>query len=800
MIIIVQNIKASLRNARKNAVMSFAKLFGLSISFAVMLIAAGYVIYETSFDKFVPDHKQIYRCLMQGAFNNQDADFAVTSPEMANAIVSKIPEITEAVRIFYRGEHAVFNENEIYSSGSFYLADHNFFTFFSVPIITEMDNPLVSQNNITISNNLAFTLFGSANAALGESVEIGGDKYTVTGIFNDLPKNFHLRMDIIGSLQLLDPDEAGWGEQSYYTYFKTTSPDVTTEELNFKITKTVFSYPHFDVDVANAKTIEDFMLDPGNYLLFTAEHLTDIRFSNHKFDCAETSNKTYLYGAIFLAILVLVISSANFINLTIASISTRYKEIGIKKTTGAGTRDIVWCFITDLTLHFLVGFVLAIYIYHLAKHRILEYIGIDIVLSNKVLYATIGIVFIGLLIISIASHIIPVVLMAKTKSLNLIKNEKPIKNGISGRSVFLLLQFIIAGLIILCSFIVNKQINYMVSKDRGYDSENVIILDLWELNRDSRRSFIEELKSYSSIQSVATSSEYFGRDIGMTDAYFEQKAEGTYFHTTRLSVDAEFLKTFNLNLVQGRWFDKSKKTDSDALVLNEAAVKLYSGNESLLGKTVLLGHTNSYEVIGVVKDFNFRSLHHVIQPLVIRLVDNSGIVYVKVNGNQIAEALGVIRNQWDQFNIPIPYTYTFHNEVVARHYAKDQQAKRLLLVLTFIAISIACVGLYAISYFSIVRRTKEIGIRKVNGAKIWQVMLMLNMDFVKWVAIAFVIATPIAYFAMDKWLQNFAYRTPLSWWVFALAGLLALVIALLTVSWQSWLAARRNPVEALRYE
>jgi putative ABC transport system permease protein len=797
--LIFRNFKSTLRNARKKSVMSLAKLFGLSISFAVVLLVAGYVYYETSFDKCIPDHELIYRCLMQGQLNDQDADFAVTSPEMAAAIVAEIPEITEAIRIRYRGEPDIMNKDEVFTPGPLYFADPGFFSFFSIPVITELENPLANNDNVVISGSLAQKLFGSANTALGESIEIRGEKAIVTGVFKDLPGNFHLRIELIQSLQKSNPDQVGWGSQEYFTYFKTSRQDIDLDELNFKISKTVYTHYDSRIDGARAETMEDLKHYPEMYMLFTAERLTDIHFSNHKFDWAVTSSRVYLYGAIILVILVLVISSANFINLTIADISTRLKDIGIKKTVGAKTRDIVWYFLHESLIYFSACFIVALLIYDLARDPILAFLDIEIALSSFEFYIILSIVLIALLLVSIISHIAPVFLIARTKTLCLVKNDRPVKKGFSFRNGFVLLQFILAALVVLTSFIVSRQVNFMITGDRGYDTTNVIMLNMWAMNPETRRSFIGELKSHGPIKSISTSDEFFGEDIGMTGAFFDKIEEENYFHTTRLPVDAEFFNTFNMELIEGRFFEKDMQTDYNAVILNQSAAKIYAGNGTLPGKKVFLGDI-SYEVIGIVKDFNFRSLHHPIQPMVLTHVDNFGIVYVKVDGNQIAESLGIIRSLWDQFNIPIPYKYTFHDEVVARHYHMDQQAKRLLLVLLVISCAIACVGLYAISFFSIVKRTKEIGIRKVNGAKVREVMVMLNLDFIRWVAVAFMIAVPVAWYAMDRWLQNFAYRIELSWWIFALAGLMTMVIALLTVSWQTWRAARRNPVEALRYE
>ena len=255
-----------------------------------------------------------------------------------------------------------------------------------------------------------------------------------------------------------------------------------------------------------------------------------------------------------------------------------------------------------------------------------------------------------------------------------------------------------------------------------------------------------------------------------------------------------------MKMLEGRFFEKNRQSDFEAIVLNEMAAKEYPGKGSIIGKEVIIDN-KTYHVLGVVQDFNFRSLHHKIQPLVFTRTENQGNAFIKIKNSQIPATITLLQKQWKKYNnSSSPFFYTFHDDVVAKHYIKDQQAKKLLILLSFISIAIACVGLYAISFFTIVRRTKEIGIRKVNGAKISELMKMLNMNFLKWVVLAFVVATPIVWYVMKIWLETFAYKTALSWWIFVSGGVAALGIALLTVSWQSWKAAVRNPVEALRYE
>ncbi len=794
-------LKTTIRNALKNGTLSFAKLFGLSISFAVILFAAGYVYYETSFDKCIPDHDRIYRCLMDGKVNGAQESFAVTSPEEAGAITSEIPEITEAIRIMFQGETTITYNNESNKWGRYFLADPEFFSFFNIPVKTNQITPLAANNNLIIAKSLAEKYFGSADGALDKAVKMGNEDCIITGVFDDPPKNFHLQPKLIQSLQRSNPDKAGWDSQSYYTYFKTMNPIANLDVLNFKISKVVYTHTDSDnkIDGANAKTWDDLKYAPELYVFFTSEPLTAIHFSKHKFDPAITSNKSYVFGAVFLAILILLISSINYINLTVANISTRLKDVGIRKTTGAKNQNIIRQFLFESLAFLLVGFVIAAFVYQLAEKPLTHYLNFEMALSDSRMLRITILVFIALIVFNLAAVIAPIIMLSNRKILSLIKEFKPVKGRFSVNNYSVMMQFVLSGLIILSALLVNKQINFMVNRDRGYDPHNVMMLVMWEMHPETRRSLLEELKTHDAIESVSTAKAYFGEDIGMNAAFFESQSDENYFHTTVLPVDDGFLKTFNLQMKEGRFFEKDKETDFNAAILNETALREYRGEGSMVDKDVFISN-KKYSVIGIVKDFNFRTLHHPIQPLVITHIDNSGNVSIRVKNDRITEAAGILQKLWKKYDIAVPLNYTFHDQVVAQHYVKDQQAKRLLLVLSVISIIIACVGLYAISFFRIVKRTKEIGIRKVNGANTSEVVAMLNKDFLKWVAFAFVIACPIAWLAMHKWQQSFAYKTDLSWWVFAVAGGLVIAIALLTVSWQSWRAATRNPVEALRYE
>lgn len=797
----LSNIKMVFRNAQKNSALTFAKLFGISISFAVILFAAGYVYYETSFDKFVPDKDKIFRIYMKGNLNGDEVDYAVTSAAMAQPLVHDVPEVTQATRVKPDRNADIHYHDKTIKGGSLLFADSNFFSFFHFPIQKASSTLFGSKNDIAISESLAVKLFGNADAALDKVVKLMDKDCVITGVFKDFPKNFHLQYQVVQSIEKTEPEKQPFGSQSYYTYIKTNTANPDIDKLSFQLTKTVYTHaPIGDVDGAKAKTWDDLKANDSLYLFYIAEPLTAIHFSNHKFDPAVTASKTYVYGAIILALLVLLISSINFTNLTIANLSTRLKEIGIRKTTGAFSGQIASQFLYESLIFWTIGFFLAIVLYEVGGKPLAHYLNLNIQISTILLIKIFLITFLALLLFNMLTNILPIYYVSKRKVLNLLKDEKNSHHRFTVKNSFVFLQFALSALIILSSIIVQKQISYMVNKNRGYDGNNVLMFNLYGMDDANQHSFIDELKAYAAVKDVTSSDLSFGRDDpGMTSAYFETENEENYFHTSVMHVDDEFLETFDLKMNEGRFFDTNHPTDDKAVVLNQTAANEYKKKGKSIGKELIVSNIH-FRIIGIVKDFNFRSLYHEIQPLMMLRSENNGNIFVKYRTNEISDMIAILQKQWKKYHINRPLQYEFHNTVLASQYSRDQQAKKLLLILSILSIAIAAVGLYAISLFTIISKTKEIGIRKVNGANISEVMTLLNKDFAKWVVIAFVVATPVAWYVMNLWLENFAYRTGLSWWVFALAGILSFAIALLTVSWQSYKAATRNPIDALRYE
>ncbi len=802
--------KSTLKNAFNGSVLSLTKLFGISLSFAVILLVASYVRYETSFDNFFKEKDRIFRVYMKGSIKGRDFNAAVTSAPMARGAKKEIPEIADATAIKPQGGriYTVNLKDFIFEDG-FMLADTNFFSFFQLEILSNTINPLNAKNDITISESLAKKLFGTSNLALNQPVKIkNGDKYDdfiVTGIFKDFPDNCHFKCTAVANISNLNDFNNGWGGQNFFTFIKTSSSVVNQKLLDFKLSQLVYLHsPIEGKDVKNARSVEDLKYTDDTYIYYLTEKLTDIHFSRHKFDYSATTDKTYVYGAITLALLVLLISAFNYVNLTIANFKVRAKEFGIRKTNGANTKDVILQFFSESLLFWTIGFLISLFIYYLSKDYIDTYLGFDIRLNTIETIKVVIICFVGLILFNLLINALPVIVYSKNNviSLSKIGKSSSSKKGYS-RNSFLLIQFFISAVVILCTLIVHKQINYSNTKYLGYDYKSILVLDNGGIPSNTSKALIDKIKNNVNISSISTCDRYFGgEDPGMNAFFFETAAEENFFHASFIRVNSEFIKTMNIQLSQGRFFEKDRKADEMTVVLNETAAKEYTKKDTLLGKYLMFGDDPStkFQIIGILKDFNFRSIHNPIEPLVIFNREVYNFLYIKVNNNQIAEAKMAIQSSFKELSISRSPDYSFLDEVLARSYVKDKKAMKLLMLISIISILISCFGLYAIVYFNLSRKVKEIGIRKINGAKITEVMSMINKDFLIWVLIAFIIACPVAWYLMQKWLQNFAYKTELSWWIFALAGLLTLGIALMTMSWQSWRAATRNPVEALRYE
>jgi len=506
---------------------------------------------------------------------------------------------------------------------------------------------------------------------------------------------------------------------------------------------------------------------------------------------------TYVRILSLIAIFILIIACINFMNLSTAQSARRSREIGIRKVAGAKKRNIVIQFLGESVLIVFVAVVIALILVELLLPDFNILIGkhLNVNYQNAGLY--IGLITI-VLFCGLLAGSYPALYLSSLKPVNIINGIIDKNPGNAGfRRVLVIFQFSLSVLLIICTIVVGNQLKYMQNKKLGLNIDNVGYFPFsMGMQRETLKKDLGNNPDIVSI-TIAGQNPFSIRDAeGGFDWAGKKEGDNVLFHL--LGVDVEYAKTFQLKLKEGRFFSSEFSTDATAVVINEKAVEIM-GFKNPIGEILTTSQGLKLKIIGVVKDFHFQSLHTKIEPLLMHL-DNGFFCFVRIKSDNITSTVESIKKTFKSYNLAYPLDFKFLDEDYNKLYQTEERMGKIFGYFSFLAIIISCLGLIGLSLFMTEQRTKEIGIRKVNGAHISEVMFMLNKDFVKWVAIAFVIATPFAWYVMHRWLENFAYKTELNWWIFAIAGLLALGMALLTVSWQSWKAATRNPVEALRYE
>jgi len=783
-------LKIVIRNLLKNKVDTFINMGGLAIGIAVFFLISMYSIHELSYNKFNSNNKDIYQV-------NIGKEFYTTAP-LANLMKESIPEIRSVARIDYYaggGQAPFFKVDEIGGSSktvkvkNVVFADNNFFDLFSFKVI--YGNPASALNDpysIVLTRNTSQLLFGTDNS-VGKAIHYIGDRsnlpemdMTVTAVIENIPDNSSVIFNAVASFTTLysikptgmDMD-SDWSNWMYNTF-------ALLDNQNSKIVEEKLSKLW--------KELESTYLTENEHQEISIVSLSDVPFYNN--------NKRQLIFLIqLIGIFILAIAMINFVNLTIAKSLLRAREIGIRKVIGSFRFELINQFLFESVLVSVLVAPVSLLIILLSRsyfnHITHTQISFDIIHQPLlVVYFVTGIIVIGII-----AGIYPAFYLSSFKTSSILKGEatKGKKRTFLRFGLFVF-QFVISISLIICSILISKQIDFIKDKSLGLNTANIIDFNQNQQIGQKYNVFKQRLLQNPNIISVTRTNTGLGKGLPITATYEHNGIKKTYVVTT---VDPDFIQTMEIGMLEGRDFSWEIPTDKKgAMIVNETFVKEFGLNPVL--NTELTLFNRKVKIIGVVKDFFYDSFRQKLEPSAFWYADWNSHINIKINNQNTAQSIKYITNVWNEFSPQIPFEYEFLDRTYGQLYKSEEDLQHIFTGFSVIAIIIACFGLFGLVLNSTQQRSKEIGIRKINGAKISEVLMMLNKDFVKWVAIAFVLATPIAYYAMDKWLENFAYKTSLSWWIFALAGLLALGIALLTVSWQSWKAATRNPVEALRYE
>lgn len=820
------NWKISARNLLKHKSLTSINILGLAVGLASSILILMHVAYEYSYDKNWGKADDICR-ISYTRYQNGELSFksARTLGGMAPVLKEKIPEVIGSTQLF-KDVVTVYNEDNQIADIQMYVTDSTFQSVFKLDYIDKkIDNPLIPLYSSVISERAALSLFGTTDA-VGKWFKVcQGWRFCVTGVYKDLPTNSHISFEMLLSLQ------------TYYHYYQNWD-DATASEIiknpkayiqNKRVTSWEYGYAGWYSYLllqpgADPKQIETKIAQIGvDYTQkitqnngkaeFQLQPIKSIHLNSHlDNEMKANGDRNSVMAMVFIALVILVIAWINFVNLTLIRAVEHAKSIGIRKMAGAMKKHLVFQFLTEALITNLISVFIALGLVFLLKNWFSSISNLHIIASIGWNYTLILITIIlaGVLI----SGLYPALYLSSYKAIDLFKGiHTTVTNSLDLRKILVVAQFAASIFLIAGVITVFKQISYMKSRDLGVNIERTLVTfsPPTQIGRPQRMSkltaYKEQIRQTAGVESVATSSILPGKEILWKKQDVRKVTDQP--NTTNVFayayVDYDFIPTFNLKLVAGQGFSKEENESNNTMIVNESAMKQlgYSDPSSTLNSFVKVGDKD-FKIIGVLKDYHHESLKKEIKPIILffgyKWMSDIGYYSIKVNSANLDQTISQIEKIWKQTYPEDHFQYFFLENEFNAQYKADQAFGRVFTLFTFLAIFIAAIGLFGLAVYSAKQRTKEIGVRKVNGARDSEILIMLNRNFAKWVVLAFVIATPLAWFILTKWLENFAYQTNLSWWIFALAGLISLTIAIITVTWQSWKAATRNPVEALRYE
>ncbi|MEP6844758.1 MAG: ABC transporter permease [Panacibacter sp.] len=801
--------KIAFRNLWRNKGFSAINIIGLSIGIATCLIIMLYVNNELNYDRYNEKADQMVAVYFQGNVQGEKMNEASVMPPVAQTLKKDFPEVEQATRLRDYGTPKLIYGNKSFKEDAFAFVDSNFFQVFTLTLIEgNAKTALLEPNTIVITKAVAKKYFGNEDP-MGKVISFKDGNmgsYKVTGLIDKVPVNSNFHFDLFASMASLpESKEATWMSSNFHTWL-VLAKNYDYKNLEAKLPGVVQKYMGPQMLQAMGISLAEFRKN-GNDISFHLEPITAIHLdpdSPNNLNAGGDVRNVYIFGAI--AVFMLLIACINFMNLSTAGASKRSREVGIRKVLGSLKMELVRQFLLESIIISAVALLLAIVFMYLALplFNLLTGLNLDLQFSDHPLLLPGLLLFVLLTGLLAGSY--PAFYLSSFKPVAVLKGKFTSgKKSVGLRSCLVVFQFFISIILIVGTTVVFKQLSYIQHKDVGYNKDQVLIIpDTWMLGKN-QEIFHQQLLADPRVASVSNSG-YLPAGPSDNNNFFisPEQNPGELIKTLRYDVDENYISTLGIQMLSGRNFSKEFNTDSSAVILNETAARVLGYNENAIGRSIFnsnnQGEKTSYHVIGVVKDFNFRSLHERVSPLVMSLAPNSSTLIAKLKTKDIAGLTAMLTKRWTALGAQDPLAYSFLDDRFNKTYQSEQKIGTILAIFAGLTIFVACLGLFGLAMFTAQQRTKEIGIRKVLGASVTQVTNMLSKEFLKLVFIACIIAFPLSYWAMYKWLQDFAYRTEISWWVFMVAGVVALLIALITVSFQAIKAAIANPVKSLRAE
>ena len=803
-------IKFALRNISRQKFYAIINITGLTIGLATSLLIVLYIVDEFSYDRFHADINDMYRVDLKARLSEQYMEIAYTSAPIANAFLEEIPEISEACRIAFEHNVNLSYEDDAYIEKKVILADSNFFDFFSFKLLHgDLKEALRQPNSIVLTEKSANKLFGfpdnTETPPLGKIIKYGteGRACIITGIAEDPPHNSHFQFNMILSMESWElSKKPDWTNNILLNYVKLDTRS-DWKQVEDKFPGMVRKYIAPIVKAYMGIEFDDFLKNGGMYE-FCLEPVKRIHLFSTVDDTIEqrgSINTIYILSAIVL--FILIIACINFMNLSTARFSDRAKEVGVRKSLGASRGRLILQFLNESILFTLISMLLAMLILNMVL-PIFNSISGKILTINTLLSweYIIALIFIILLVGFLAGSY-PSIYLTSFKPTEVLRGK--VKAGLKSggvRSGLVVFQFSISIILIISTLLIYKQLNLLETRDLGFEKENVLLIRNVEVLGNNRNSFKEEVKKISGIENVSISSAAPPHII-YSSLFEPMDGTGNELGMTYCFSDHDFLGTMNMQIISGRYFSKDIPADSNAVIINEAAARKIGWDDAVGEKINTKWDSDTpdlKEIIGVVKDFNFQTLRKDISPLIIFPGSDGNLMLVRMSPNNYPEKISRIEQVWKSINSGSTFDYSFIDTEFDALYRKDQQLGKIVLIFTALAIIVACLGLLGLATFTAEQRSKEIGIRKSLGASSTGIVGMLSLEYLKLIGLAFLIAIPVSYAIINWWLNNFAFKINIGVLSFIIGGLLAVTIALLSVSFQSVKAANSNPVDSLKYE
>ena len=805
------NIKVAYRSMMRHKFYSMLNLAGLAISMAACVFIAVYVQDELSYDKHFQNSERIFRVANYLKFANNEFNLPTAPDPMAKTLKEDFPEVVKAGRNRGSASMVIQVGDNYYQQNNITWADQEWMDIFSFDMLRgDRQHLLDEPNTVVLDESTALKFFGDEDP-IGKTIRVDGeDDMVVTGVIKDIPENTHFTYHMfISMLNREDSRQNFWLSNNFLTYVELQSPD---QKAAFEEKIPEFLLRHMGQQVqqfmgADMKAgLEAGALDVRYFLQPVSEiHLT----SDLDFELGETGTIQYVYMFSVIGAFILLIACINFMNMSTARAAIRAKEVGVRKVLGSMRSQLISQFLTESVLSAFIAIILAcgiVYLFLPGFNQLTDKSLTNPIFSPDGLWPYL---LAATLVVGILAGTYPAFVLSSFKPAKVIKGE--IANGKSSywlRNLLVVIQFATSIFLIIGSILVYSQLDYLQSKDLGFNKDQILVINETQLLGEQLNEFKNELERSSSVQAVSISG-YIPATGQLNDFPFlreDSTSPDEAVSTQNWYVDEDYIDVYGFKLLEGRFFNNDLVSDSSAVIVNEAALKRFGYNENPIGKRiktlggVVNNESQSFTIIGVVKDFHYQDMTTNIGPQCLFLGNSRGSVSIKFSPEATAEVLALAENTWDKFANGRPFEYSFLDELFQRQFGEQQRVKTIFTLFAVLAITIACLGLFALAAFVTEQRKKEIGIRKVLGASTFTLLNLLFNNFTKLILISAVLAVPFAWWYMEGWLSEYPFRIGLSPLVFVLGTLGVLIVSWITVGYQSLKAARRNPVENLRYE